>query len=237
MPSPIIHTSTPLSGKYFTLKPLFGEKAAPLIPEPDDRLYHPDLDEYSHSGQSIGKLSKLGCKMFDATKKRSIIAFIKKSNRDLYSIPVEMASATEFIQKAINFEHQNSPNAFKRTAMLKLSAPHTGGEKWHFDVKENSAGPMRTYCCTNESPTQYARIKFRPEIVDFPYSKERAHEFMIAASGFDRGADTIEAEEFYTAGPYEISRHNGISVHRGFGGETRILASLYYFGAPEVSNT
>lgn len=178
----ILYTTRPLSGRSFVLTAEFDQSKVPLEPELDDRLFDPELDIFSHDPEIIGDISKTGQKFFGKAPNLTVTALVKTFNKDRYRIPSELALFTEFIQKSISHEHQRNPNATGKAALLKISKPHPGGEAWHFDVKANTKGPIRTYCCANTMPTQYAKIRFDPSSVDFPYSSERAHEFMLAAS-------------------------------------------------------
>ena len=226
--SKILYTTRPLSGKHFTLKPLFDQAAAPKAPEQDDRLYDPALDEYSHMPEVIGEISPMGQKAFGKLRGLTSTVMLKGYNSDQYTVPMEFAPYAEFIQHAINAEHSRTPNAFKRAVLMKMSSPNKGGERWHFDVKAGTKTPVRTYCCTDIEPTEYARIKFDTAKVDFPYSEDRAYEFMLAASGFTRGDESIQAEEFVRMQPFQIARHNGMTAHRGFNADNRTLLTMIY---------
>lgn len=226
--SKILYTTRPLSGKHFTLKPLFDQAAAPTTPEHDDRLFDPALDEYSHMPEVIGEISPLGRKAFSKLRGFTSTVMLKGYNSDTYTVPMEFAPYAEFIQHAINAEHSRTPNAFKRAVLMKMSSPNKGGERWHFDVKDGTKAPVRTYCCTDVEPTAYARTKFDPSKVDFEYSSERAYEFMLAAANFKRGDETIEAESFWRPEPFQIARHNGMTAHRGFNADNRTLLTMIY---------
>lgn len=218
-----------LSADGFYLTPRYNSHAAlPDRPEPEDRLFNPDLDTITMRPQKIGEIYDRQTFSGHGYDVMNVSLGIKEAQSDTYYIPRELAPFREAIQTIIDKEHNTTPLAFTQIAQIAVRHCTPGTVKWHFDGGNTEQG-TRTYNVADIDPTEFMDVPlFLSAHERCELENEHPYKQLLQAARNGLECLSMERSDIYHLQPYEISRHFMSTYHRAGADEARTLVSVFY---------
>lgn len=230
--------SCDLSDTGIILRPRYMNAAGPShIPE-TETAYSPTRHHRTHTPRSLGLLCNQTAFSAAFPCLVQIDIQIKSAQSDVYYIPRELAHLAEFYQMTIDHEHNRTPTAFTRGVYLQVrQGLNSPAGYWHYDI----GNPSSTYLVVDKDPTIYAPgfpLRLLPSLkrsfAAATLSQDQGRELLLHATDFSilkrcRQND-IPTLRFR---PYEVARHDHLTVHRGVSSRGRTLATTGYIDSDQ----
>ena len=218
-----------LSRQIIRLTPRYNEAAGlPSVPEHDERFFDFKRDKETATPDLVGQVmdhSRFSGHGFDRI---SVKIPIKQPQSDVYHLPENLESFLEPLQAIIDYEHNATPSAFNRVALLAIRHGVTHFPNWHFDA-DQGIEVTRTYNVSDLDPTRFAVVPLKlSRLQKFLINKKNVFDYMERAARDAWRFLSEDEHEIFAPKPYEIMRHNSMTWHRAGEHSGRTLVSVFY---------